>query len=153
MPDKDDASSPIGRSWRSTFQTEDKSVAEKITTECGGTFEWLEGKEGNLFKQTSCKLPGIITDGNTGEKCFFNQMVAVYFGWNDSRNVSKQALTFGDGELLPHEPMNYLEKCSNELSVAFKWEKNDIILINNMSVQHSRNSFEPPRKIYAYLCQ
>jgi len=150
MPDQDDASSPIGRSWRSTFQTEDRSVAERITKECGGTFEWLEG---NVFKHTSCRLPGIIEVENTTEKNFFNQMVAVYFGWNDSRNVSTKALTFGDNGLMPKEPMDYLGKISTELSVAFKWEKSDIILINNMAVQHSRSSYVPPRRIYAYLCQ
>ena len=35
--------------------------------------------------------------------------------------------------------------------MAFKWEKGDVILIDNRTVMHSRRPFEGPRRILASL--
>ena len=40
MPDQDDESSAIGRSWRSTFLTQDKSEAEERMRDIGTTWTW-----------------------------------------------------------------------------------------------------------------
>ena len=41
MPDQDDCRLSIGRSWRSTFQTESKEEAEQRMREVGMTWTWL----------------------------------------------------------------------------------------------------------------
>ena len=64
-----DPSSPIGRGWKSTFLTSEKSIAEKKCTEHGGTFEWLPN---GCLKTVSSVLPAIRKDERTGfsNRCF-----------------------------------------------------------------------------------
>ena len=58
MPAEDDPSSPIGRSWRSTFQvkSEDESVAkaeaEQAMSKLGTTWRWLEDGE-SVYERSS----------------------------------------------------------------------------------------------------
>ena len=42
LPAKDDPMSAIGRSWKSTFQTEDKKVAETKAKDLGVSLKWLD---------------------------------------------------------------------------------------------------------------
>ena len=42
MPDQDDELSAIGRSWRSTFQTDEKEEAEEKMKQAGMNWTWLE---------------------------------------------------------------------------------------------------------------
>jgi len=41
----------------------------------------------------------------------------------------------------------------DELSVAFKWEKGDVVLVDNKQALHSRRPFIPPRRVLAALFQ
>jgi alpha-ketoglutarate-dependent taurine dioxygenase len=62
-------------------------------------------------------------------------------------------VTYGNGKEIE---AGYLETCKRileEAKVTFKWEKGDVLLIDNRLVQHSRNTFIPPRRILAALFQ
>jgi len=39
----------------------------------------------------------------------------------------------------------------DELSVAFKWEQGDVVLVDNKLTLHARKTFVPPRRILAAL--
>ena len=41
----------------------------------------------------------------------------------------------------------------DENSVSFNWEKNDILLVDNHQVLHSRKTFIAPRRVLAALFQ
>ena len=56
LPAVDDPQSPIGRSWTSTFLTEDKQVANEKARELGVSLEWLP--DGNV-KSVSGVLPAV----------------------------------------------------------------------------------------------
>jgi hypothetical protein len=60
MPDQDDPTSAIGRSWRSTFLTEDRDEAEAKLQELGSSWEWLP--DGNL-KTITATLPAVKVRG------------------------------------------------------------------------------------------
>lgn len=115
------------------------------------TGEWLP--DGSL-KTISPVLPAVRLDeglGRTGKKTFFNSVVAVYTGWNDSRNKGETAIQFADGSYLDGAVMAEAVKLMDELSVPFKWHKGDVILIDNKLVMHSRRPFTGQRLITASL--
>ncbi|KAL0010291.1 hypothetical protein SO802_005399 [Lithocarpus litseifolius] len=145
----DDLSSPIGRGWKSTFLTKDKSVAEERATNLGTKLEWLE----DSVKTIMGPLPAIKFDKTRQRKIWFNSMVFAYIGWEDARNDPVKAVTFGDGKPLPadivYDCLNILE----EESVAFPWQKGDVLLLDNWAALHARRSFDPPRRILASLCK
>jgi len=148
MPENDDQSSPIGRSWKSTFQVETKEEAEAKMTELGSTWEWLEG--GNV-RTVTATVPALRVDPRTGRKMFFNSMVAAFTGWIDSRNDPTKAVLLGDGTPVDATAMAGTAKFMMANRVAFKWAAGDAILIDNTVTMHSRNPFERPRRILAAL--
>ncbi|GER52103.1 clavaminate synthase-like protein [Striga asiatica] len=150
LGEDDDPSSPIGRGWKSTFLTEDKSVAEERAAKLNMKLEWMEN--GNV-KTIMGPIPAIKHDETRQRKIWFNSMVAAYTGWEDARNEPKKAVSFGNGSPLPAHVIYDCLKILEEDSCAFPWKKGDVLLIDNLAVLHSRKPFEPPRRILASLCK
>ncbi|KAL6996402.1 hypothetical protein U1Q18_006530 [Sarracenia purpurea var. burkii] len=149
LGEDDDPTSPIGRGWKSTFLTKDKSVAEERAAELGMKLEWLE----DGVKTIMGPIPGIKVDKSRQRKTWFNSMVAAYTGWEDERNDPIKAVTFGDGKPLPADIIYDCLKILNEESVAIPWQKGDVLLLDNWAVLHSRRPFDPPRRVLASLCK
>jgi len=150
LPDGDDPTSPIGRGWQSTYQTTDRSEAERKCAEQGTDFEWLPN--GCLRTHTTV-LPAIRTDPRTDKKTWFNSIIAAYLGWGDSRNDRKKAVTFPDGTPMPEASMTILEEVFEKLAIDFRWRKGDVVMVDNRQALHGRRPFSPPRRIMAALCR
>ncbi|KAK3789129.1 hypothetical protein RRG08_012751 [Elysia crispata] len=148
LPNGDDMESPIGRGWQSTFQTEDRSEAERKCREQGTRFEWLPD---GCLKTISAPLAAIKEDPRNGNKMWFNSIIAVYRGWRDSRNDPQKAITFGDGSPMPPVVMDGLEAILEDLAADVTWQPGDVYLVDNMQVLHARRSFTPPRRVLAAL--
>ncbi|KAL8043191.1 hypothetical protein ABFX02_09G102900 [Erythranthe guttata] len=149
LGEEDDPSSPIGRGWKSTFLTKDKTLAEERAAELNMKLEWTE----DGAKTIMGPIPAIKNDETRKRKIWFNSMVAAYTGWEDKRNDPKKAVTFGDGNVLPDNIMYDCLKILEDESVAIPWRKGDVLLIDNLAVLHSRKPFTPPRRILASLCK
>ena len=148
MPEEDDPTSAIGRSWKSTFIAQTKEEAESKMQELGTTWKWLE--DGNVRTETET-IPAIRTDDRTGMKTFFNSMVAAYTGWTDSRNDPKKSVCCGDGSEVNGEVLIKMARVLEEESAVIPWQKGDVLLIDNKLVLHSRRPFAGPRKILASI--
>eukprot|EP00636_Phaeomonas_parva_P008768 CAMPEP_0118851346 /NCGR_PEP_ID=MMETSP1163-20130328/819_1 /TAXON_ID=124430 /ORGANISM="Phaeomonas parva, Strain CCMP2877" /LENGTH=411 /DNA_ID=CAMNT_0006783671 /DNA_START=76 /DNA_END=1311 /DNA_ORIENTATION=- len=163
MPEFDDPTSPLGRSWRSSFFIDPKgdlagerTLAEERLTDMGYSFEWCE--RGAIKTITPVLRPiWPLRYGSTFPKAFFNQILAAYTGWTDSRNVGERAVLLADkeglpgtwGTPLPKQDMKKVEKAHKELQVAFMWQKGDVLLLDNRQCMHGRHTFEPPRRTLA----
>ena len=148
MPGEDDDTSAIGRSWRSTFLTDSRDEAEQKMRDMGMEWEWLDNDE--LYTVTRA-LPAIRTDERSGRKTFFNSVVAAYTGWVDSRNDPTKSVRCGDDSPVDGEVLLQTAQAMKEECVAFKWQKGDILLIDNALVMHSRNPFSGRRSILASI--
>ena len=147
-PDVDDTSSPIGRSWRSTFLTDDRAEAEEKMRALGTTWKWLD--DGTLYTETKT-IPAIRTEPRSGQKTFFNSVVAAYTGWTDSRNDPEKAVVCGDGSPVDGPGLLATAAAMNEECVAFRWQKGDVLLIDNSLVLHSRRPYRGARRILASI--
>ena len=54
---------------------------------------------------------------------------------------------YGDGSPIEDSVVDYLRELSQKLCVSFPWQEQDILMLNNMLVAHSRNPFVGERKI------
>jgi len=150
MPDRDDDSSPIGRSWRATFQADDREGAEARMREAGMDWRWLEG--GDLWTITR-PLPAIRAEPRSGRKTFFNSVVAAYTGWVDSRNDPTRSVRLGDDSPMDGEALLATAAAMREECVAFRWRRGDLLVIDNALVMHSRRPFTGPRRILASIAR
>lgn len=148
MPAEDDNESPIGRSWKSTFQCTTKEEAEAKMTEMGTEWTWLDNGD---VRTVTATVPALRTDPRTGRRMFFNSMVAAFTGWIDSRNDPTKAVVLGDGTPVDAEAMGNVARFMMRERVQFKWARGDVIIIDNRVAMHSRNPFERPRRILAAL--
>ncbi len=150
MPGEDDASSAIGRSWRSTFLVDARDDAEERMRELEMDWKWLENDE--LYTVTKA-LPAIRTDPRSGRKTFFNSVVAAYTGWVDTRNDPTRSVRCGDDTPVDGEALLRTAEAMKEECVAFEWKKGDVLLIDNALVMHSRRPFSGPRRILASIAR
>jgi hypothetical protein len=150
MPEEDDNSSPIGRSWCATFQTGDRAAAEVAMRAAGMEWEWLES--GDLWTITR-PLPAIRTDPRSSKKTFFNSVVAAYTGWIDRRNDPKKSVRLGDDSPVDGEALAKTAVAMQEECVAFRWQRGDLLIIDNALVMHSRRPFTGERCILASIAR
>lgn len=147
MPGSDDAGSGQGRSWRSTLSVADEASAEARLQELGYSWEWLQ--DGSL-RVTTAALPAVRTLAD-GRKTFFNQLIAAFRGWADSRNDPNKAITFGGGEAITSEDMAPAIALADEFTHDLAWQAGDVALIDNFTVMHGRRPFEGKRRVLASL--
>ncbi|WP_255670803.1 TauD/TfdA family dioxygenase [Blastopirellula sediminis] len=149
MPAANDASSGMGRSWQSTFRVETREEAQARMSEYGYAWEWLE--DGSL-RATTPILPA-VREVSPGRKVFFNQLIAAFCGWKDSRNDPSKSITFGDGSPLDRGVVMEVANMAEQLTFDLPWQNGDVALVDNFLVMHGRRTFQGPRKILASLLE
>ncbi|XP_034696887.1 clavaminate synthase-like protein At3g21360 [Vitis riparia] len=150
LADQDDLSSVLGRGWKSTFLTDDKTTAEKRAAQVGTKLEWTESGVNSIMGP----IAGIRYDEGRQRKVWFNSIVLFHSNWKDKgMNDSEKTVSFGNGEALPDDIVEDCLKILHEECVAFPWQKGDVLLIDNWAALHSRRPYTPPRNILASLCK
>lgn len=147
MPAENDPTSGMGRSWQSTFRAETRDDAEQQLQKLGYSWEWLPN---GCLRSTTPVLPAVM-EVEPGRRAFFNQLIAAFHGWKDSRNDPTKAVTFGDGSLLNPETMDRVAVIAEELTFDVPWQKGDVALVDNRVVMHGRRTFSGTRKVLASL--
>jgi len=147
MPNIDDLESGQGRSWRSTLSTEDKSAAEDKLRKLGYQWEWLEQ---DSLRVTTAVLPAVRETDN-GRQVFFNQLIAAFRGWKDTRNATEKSIRFGDDSAISTQAMAKAIHIGDELSFDIPWQSGDVALVDNFLVMHGRRPFEGQRRVLASL--
>jgi len=147
MPSHDDAASGMGRSWQSTFSVTTNEEAEDRMKELNYSWEWLD--DGCLRATTPVLMA--VRDLGDGRKSFFNQLIAAFKGWKDSRNDPAKAITFGDGTPLSTEDAMKAADIAEDLTFDIPWEDGDIALVDNYVAMHGRRTFSGTRKVLASL--
>lgn len=141
-------------SWQNFFHTKDKAVVENYCYESKIEFEWLP----NNALRTRQKRPAIAKHPFTKEAIFFNQiqlhhisyldikiresLVSVFGTENLPRNVY-----YGDGSSVENEEIVAINRAYQEAKISFSWQKNDVLMLDNMLAAHSRNTYQGDRKI------
>ncbi|KAK1434160.1 hypothetical protein QVD17_11078 [Tagetes erecta] len=146
--DVDDPSSFTGSSWKSAYKTDDKNVAEERAAKLGTKIEWM----GNTAKVITGPIRAIRFDEASQRKTWFNSLAGTYgVPKTDSLNTSVE---LGSGDPINDDAMKDLLKIFKEECVAIPWKKGDVLLVNNLTVLHSRwPLIKPPRRILASLCK
>lgn len=147
MPSVDDPASGMGRSWQSTFRRESRKEAEARMKELGYSWEW---QDDGCLRATTPRLQA-VREISPGRKTFFNQLIAAFKGWKDSRNDPSKAITLGDGTPLDRDSVLLAADLAEELTFNVPWQAGDVALVDNYVVMHGRRTFTGKRKVLASL--
>lgn len=146
MPQGDDPTSAMGRSWRSTFGVSTREAAETRMRRLGYSWSW---RPDGCLRTTTPVLPAVHALGD-GRKSFFNQLIAAR-GWRDARNDPAEAVRLGDGRALDPAAWEQLALLAEDMAVDVAWERGDAALVDNFAVMHGRRTFEGTRSVLASL--
>ena len=130
---------------RSALQSREQ--AEARLTSLGYRWEWLPD---GCLRVTTPVLPG-VREISPGRKTFFNQLIAAYSGWKDTRNDPSKAIRFGNGESLDADAVKLAAELAEKLTFNVPWQTGDVVLLDNLVAMHGRRTFSGKRKVLASL--
>jgi alpha-ketoglutarate-dependent taurine dioxygenase len=150
-------SSPgIGLDWKTIYQTDDRGWVNRYLAENRIEYEWLD--EDHL--RVRWVLPAIQRHPVTGQEMWFNHM---YFGLKTHYDptildyFAEEDLPFatyyGDGSEIEDSVVGEFRDFYRDNSIVFKWEKDDLLLLDNMMFSHGRNPYEGDRTILTAMAQ
>lgn len=100
-------------------------------------------------------MPGSRYDEARHRKVWFNSLAIMYSGIKDKLNDDPaKAVAFGDSEMLPPDKVHDLLKLLDEECVVLKWQKGDVLLVDNLAVLHARRPLlAPPASHTCFILQ
>ncbi|HEX7295158.1 MAG TPA: TauD/TfdA family dioxygenase, partial [Pyrinomonadaceae bacterium] len=145
-------------SWQTFFQTNDRSAVEEYCRKVSIDFRW-KGENGLRIRQLS---PAVVKHPQTGEFVFFNQIQLHHVSclppsvYESLRSIVDEEdfprnVYYGDGSPIEDSVVREIKDLYDRLAIGFKWREGDVLMLNNMLVAHSRNTFRGERKIVVAL--
>lgn len=138
-----DINSPYA--WQRVFKTVDKLEAEEFCRQINAEFEWKK----NGFLVVRQLRSAISKDSKTSEDVWSIQMQNFYSNLLDKENTHhlgeekvKPHLNsfFGDGSPICVLMLEHIRKVLRKESVSHRWEKGDILILDNILTTHSQNA-------------
>jgi alpha-ketoglutarate-dependent taurine dioxygenase len=144
-----------GYGWPDAFETHDPAEAEAHARASGAEVEWRRGGA----MRVSQALPATAFHPETGEEVWFNQADGfhpsalspaayaeqrVLCGSEDNFRLN---VSFADGGEIPLAALRHIRKVLRARTVLHRWQRGDIVVLDNHLTAHGRAPFEGPRKI------
>lgn len=152
--------SDIDLPWSEVFQTTDKSEVEAYCRDNNIECEWIPdgGLKTRQVNQATAVHPV------TGDKVWFNQAHLFHVSalpeniredivsLRGEENLPRNTY-YGDGSPIDEETLNTIKTIYEENAIAFKWQKGDLLLLDNMLFTHGRKTFSGERKVLVGMVQ
>ncbi|KAL9980779.1 hypothetical protein ACROYT_G009417 [Oculina patagonica] len=145
-------------SWQQSFMTNDRKKVEEFLQRQKFNYEW-ETDTGNLYYWYT--LPPLATHPITGRKIWFTQPNVhhntyykespMFDGVTLPDHMYPTHTQYGDGSEIDPEVIEHIRATGWRNAVGFPWRKRDVLVMDNLAVQHGRLSFKGDRLILAYL--
>jgi hypothetical protein len=145
----------LGKSWQDTFETRDEAVVEAFLTESGAEFAWAH--DGGL--RVAQHRPGVVKNPRTGRDTWFNQADQwhpsnlpdgegeLLLSLTDSVDDLPHWVTYADGTPLSDTDLAEVRAAQRTHRLIEPWQPGDVMVVDNMSVLHGRESFTGTRKV------
>ena len=142
-------------SWQEVFQTDKKEEVEEYCKKNSIEWEWNRGLS-ELTTRQVCQA--ILSHPRTNEKVWFNQAHLFHISNLDEdarasllKEYGEDFLPrnsfYGDGTPLEIEVLNHIREAYDQEKIIFKWQKGDIMLLDNMLMAHGREPYKGERKV------
>jgi alpha-ketoglutarate-dependent taurine dioxygenase len=147
-------STEMGGSWQYFYDTEDREDVEAYCRGQGIDVEWLGG--GGL--RTRAVREAVRMHPVTREPVWFNH--ATFFNVATLPAVYREEMLdmfgadglpcnsyYGDGAPIPDDVIKHLQEAYRSARTRFDWQREDLLVIDNMLTAHGREPYSGPRRI------
>jgi alpha-ketoglutarate-dependent taurine dioxygenase len=144
----------LGFSWQTVFKTSNRSEVEEYCRKADIGWEW---KDENRLRVHYVR-PAVIRHPDTGEMSWFNHGTFFHASTLDPKVRELLAKDFGadnlpyntyygDGAEIELSTMDALREVYYAETIAFPWQKRDLLMLDNIAAAHGRRPFQGHRKI------
>lgn len=150
----------LGLDWTHVFGTGDRAAVDEYCAERGIETSWQE--DGGL--RTRAVRTAVHVHPATGERVWFNH--ATFFHVTTLGDDLREGLLsmmdeadlptnsyYGDGGRIPGEVLDHLRSCYRAATTRFDYERDDVLVIDNMLAAHGREPFTGPRRIAVAMAE
>jgi hypothetical protein len=148
------------RPWTEAFNTTDPAVAEEACAAMGLDFEWIDGS-----LSTSYRGQGVVHHPASGTDVWFNQLIPqihsvqsvgadLYEAYAEHYAAGRPRpydTCLGDGTQLTADDVDAAYDMLDAITVAFPWQRGDMMLVDNVICAHGRSTFTGDRDIQVAL--
>ncbi len=138
-----------GMDWRTVFQVEDEAQMRAYAAANG--IEATFGSGGRL--RTRQVRPAVATHPETGERLWFNHVWALNTASleQDLRDALPAEVphqtAYGDGTPIPAAVLEAIRAAYAAETVPVRWEAGDLLVVDNLSMAHGRESYAGDRSV------
>ncbi|MBX9785780.1 MAG: TauD/TfdA family dioxygenase [Alphaproteobacteria bacterium] len=145
----------IDLSWQEVFQTEVKEEVNQYCKDHDIEFEWKNGAPELTTRQT-CQAT--LVHPISGEPVWFNQAHLFHISSLDEEsrsslikelgedNIPRNA-SYGNGEPFEADVLDHIRDAYEKEKIKFKWQKGDIMILDNILMAHGREPYKGERKV------
>lgn len=148
------AGAGLGKSWRDTFETDDREQVEAILSRRGAELQWKA--DGSL--RVAEVIDPIVTHPSSGEHVFFSQAHLWHASSLDRKTrdallkIMKEedlyhSCTFGDGSPIGEDDLGEIRRALDAATIELPWRKDDVLLLDNILIAHGRRPFQGQRRV------
>ncbi|CAH1233716.1 Hypp812 [Branchiostoma lanceolatum] len=145
-------------SWKETFRTDSRDDVERYLTSRGMTWQW--GEDGSVSWWYN--LPAMTL--YKGEWLWFNQanlnnadFITAHPDYDPTKPFPPHRCPFnsqyGDGSEIEPEVLQHIRDVTWQSAVGFQMRSRDVLMLNNMYIQHGRLGFTGERRLLVYLAE
>ena len=158
----------VPKSWSEVFATSERAEVERVAGERGWRADWLADGGVQLWQELR---PALRTYEKTGDEVWFNQahifapVTTLKWAFEDGRREQWDRLRqaceehpemldrvfhrdereIDDGDVL------HVYDVLKRSEIPLRWQRGDLLLLDNTLVGHGRTSFEGPRGVLTAL--
>jgi len=139
--------------WQTVFQTQCREEVEAFCRDHEIDFEWTND---GLRTRQICQVTAIHPA--TEEELWFNQAQLFHISSLSAEMAASMIelfgvdglprnAYFGDGKPIPERAIAHINSAFAREKIVFDWQKDDILLLDNMRVAHGRKPFIGSRRV------
>lgn len=151
----------VDLSWQEAYQTSDCEVVEAYCRAASIAVEWLDSSRRLRTRQVR---PAVARHPVNGDWLWFNQ--AHLFHTSNLDEATREALHaayaeedlprqtfFGDGRPIPVPLLDEVREAYRQSLQIFPWQREDVLLLDNMRISHGRKAFTGARRVYVAMAE
>ncbi|WP_091247410.1 TauD/TfdA family dioxygenase [Micromonospora matsumotoense] len=150
----------FGVPWQQAFGTTDRAEVERYCARSGVEVTWI----GRTGLRTTARRQAVHQHPVTGESVWFNHLTFFHVttlpeeDCEGLREMFDEAdlptnTYYGDGAPVPDEIVAHLRDCYRAAQRRFDWQRDDVLIVDNMLSAHGREPFTGPRRIAVAMAE